>query len=165
MFICNEIISWPVYRDKGIFQESGETRAALLGPRNRISIAEIGYVNAFPFKLPSRKPPLKTGFRAHVWQEHVSRLLQLLAPRIVVRFPESDSAEPLLRALLVDAVVQRVWHPSDYNTNARPGALAESWEPLDRLLGYGTAEPAPVGGVGAEQNAVAREEREVGFHG
>ena len=128
------MLQWKVFKNKGIFLESGDDRIKLLPTDLRPSIYAVSYVNAFPFKTVGNSKPLRSPFRAHVWQEYVQPLIELLRPTIIVRFPESDDLESELRSISGVTTVTRVWHPSDYNVNTRPAEVQESWQAIIDVL-------------------------------
>ena len=98
-FIASQMLQWKVFKNKGIFLESGDDRIELLPTDLRPSIYAVSYVNAFPFKTVGNSKPFRSPFRAHVWQEYVQPLIELLRPTIIVRFPESDDLESELRSI------------------------------------------------------------------
>jgi hypothetical protein len=132
--VASEMLRWRTFAEKGIFAESGASRISLLHASVRPSIHGIAYLNAFPFKTVGNRKPTSSPFRTHVWETFVSQAIQLLAPMLIVRFPESDDLAPTLCTNPSIKEVVRAWHPSDYNVNTRPGQLVEHWIPVNAFL-------------------------------
>lgn len=131
--VAAHLLGWRIYGGKGIFREGGAGRMALLDEDVRPSIEKVGCANWFPFKTSGNQGPSKTSpFRQHVWTTYLRRLLELLAPTVVVPMGAwcgwSEAEE--LRALAGSPKVIRVQHPSARN----PQALQESWTPLSSYL-------------------------------
>lgn len=134
-FIAGEMADWDIFSEKGIFMEGGDRRLSLLERKVRPSLAEIAYVNAFPFKTRQNSTPLKrSALNQHIWDTYVVVLVRLLQPAIIVHFPELDRMRTELGRLCPDINIIRVYHPSDRNANSRRAALVESWDPLNRVL-------------------------------
>ena len=161
-FIASQMLQWKVFRNKGIFLESGDDRIELLPTDLRPSIYAVSYVNAFPFKTVGNRKPLRSPFRAHVWQEYVQPLIELLRPTIIVRFPESDDLESELRSISGVTTVTRVWHPSDYNVNTRPAEVQDSWQAIiDVLRGSTNVRTKPESKLRSSQTNVSESKKEV----
>jgi hypothetical protein len=151
--VASHMLRWSVFKGKGIFREAGAARMSLLDEEVRPSIEEVGYVNYFPFKTSANRPPFKESFfRRHVWTTYIGRLLDLLAPTVIVPMGawSRGSVDSELRGSAGSPKVIPVWHPSDYNVNTRPQELGASWRPLSaylRDLGEGMSSP-PGGACG-----------------
>jgi len=144
------MLRWPVFRGKGIFRESGAARMSLLDDDVRPSVEEVGYVNYFPLKTSANSHPLNSSFRQRVWTMYVARLLELLAPAVIVPMGVSwcsGRVEDELRGSAGSPAVFPVWHPSDRNVNARPRELQDSWRSLSAYL-HGLVKDQPGGKAG-----------------
>jgi hypothetical protein len=134
--VASHMLRWRAFTGKGIFREGGWSGLSLLDPDVRPSIDDIAYVNAFPFKTVGDQPPWKNPwktslFRRHVWTTYVARLLERLAPTVIVPMGAwGRSVEAELRGLAGSPHVIRVQHPSARN----PQDLQASWKPLSRYL-------------------------------
>ena len=130
--VAAHLLGWRIYEGKGIFRQGGAARMALLDDDVRPSIEEV-VANWFPFKTSGNQGPSKTSpFRQHVWTTYLRRLLELLAPTVVVPMGAwcgwSEAEE--LRVLAGSPKVIPVQHPSARN----PQALQESWTRLSSYL-------------------------------
>ncbi len=147
-FQASHIIKWPIYRGKGIFRETDDDAIALLPAPVRPSVQSVALLNLFPFKTVKNSKPLagwggpETSLKAHMWDRFVRPTLELLAPNVIVHYPDADSYAQSLSALPSKPTLVRAWHPSDYNLNAQRNGLAQSWQPLARAL---AASPRCVG--------------------
>jgi hypothetical protein len=130
--IASHMLSWRVFEGKGIFSESGAGRMSLLDDDVRPSIEDVGYVNYFPFKISADDSPLDSPFQRRVWATYVGRLLELLAPVVIV--PMGARAGRVVEAELRGSVgspkVIRVWHPSA----REPREIEASWRSLSTYL-------------------------------
>jgi hypothetical protein len=135
-FQAGHVIKWPIYREKGIFLETGDASIALLPTALRPSIQAVALLNLFPFKTVSNKKPLSgyggstSSLKAHMWECLVKPTIEALDPRFIVRYPDSDQYLPQLEQLKSKPRLVRVWHPSDYSLSAQRNKLANSWSPL-----------------------------------
>jgi hypothetical protein len=131
--VAEHHLGWRIYEGKGIFREGGVGRMALLDEDVRPSIEEVGIANWFPFKTAGDQGPSKASpFRQHVWRSYLLRLVELLAPTLVVPMGAWCGAREAeeLRALAGSPKVIRVQHPSARN----PQDLQKSWSPLSSYL-------------------------------
>lgn len=139
-FQSSHIMKWPIYRGKGIFSGTGDELISLLPAAVRPSVESVALLNLFPLKTTGNKKPLAgyggstTSLKAHMWEYLVKPTIEALAPKLVVRYPDSDSYMSQLEQLKSKPRILRVWHPSDYNLSARRAELAESWLPLATCL-------------------------------
>jgi len=135
-FQGSHLVKWTIYRDKGIFSETGDTRIALLPTALRPSVQSVALLNLFPFKTAGNKKPLvgyggsSSSLKVHMWECFVRPTIEALAPSFIVRYPDSDPYLPQLEQLKSKPRIVRVWHPSDYNLSAQREKLAMSWLPL-----------------------------------
>lgn len=134
-FQSGHVTKWPIYREKGIFSETGDASIALLPKPLRPSVQSVALLNLFPFKTKDNKPPLSgyggsNSLKTHMWECLVKPTIESLAPRVIVRYPSSDKYAPQLEQLRSSPCIVRVWHPSDRNLTARRERLADSWVPL-----------------------------------
>ena len=135
-FQGSHLVKWAIYREKGIFSETGDTRIALLPTALRPSVHSVALLNLFPFKTAGNKKPLpgygdsSTSLKVHMWECLVRPTIEALAPSFIVRYPESDSYLPRLEQLKSKPRIVRVWHPSDRNLSTQRERLAKSWLPL-----------------------------------
>lgn len=135
-FQAGHVIKWPIYRDKGIFSETGDASIALLPTAVRPSVQSVALLNLFPFKTAGNKKPLAgyggstSSLKVHMWECLVKPTIEALNPRFIVRYPDSDQYLPQLEQLKSKPRLVRVWHPSDYNLSAQRNKLANSWLPL-----------------------------------
>lgn len=135
-FLGAHIVKWPIYRDKGIFSETGDSRIALLPEGLRPSILSAALLNLFPFKTVSNKKPLaghggsSASLKTQMWECFVKPTIEALAPKFIVRYPDSDQYASGLENLKSQPRVVRVWHPSDYNLTAQREKLAKAWSSL-----------------------------------
>lgn len=125
-----EMSRWSIFVGKGIFRESGDHRVSLIPAGFRPSIHNIAYINSFPFKTIRNQRPLRTDFFASVWRSFVLETIHSLAPRLIIRFPDSDNLSQEVTSIGSVEEVVRVWHPSDYNLNTRRQELVDSWAVL-----------------------------------
>jgi hypothetical protein len=134
--VALHMLRWSVFKGKGIFRESGAGRMSPLDEDVRPSIEDVGYVNHFPFKTSANRSPFKmSSLRGHVWTGYVARLLELLAPTVIVLMGAwGRSVDAQLRGSAGSPKVMTVWHPSDYNLNTRPRELQASWKSLSAYL-------------------------------
>jgi hypothetical protein len=135
--IASHMLTWLVFAQKGVFQESGTARIALLDDETRPSIEEVSYINYFPFKTSANAAPLKTStLRRHVWMTYVKRFIELLAPNVIIPLGAwcGGTVKAELRASTGSPDVISVWHPSDYNLHTRPRELQASWASLSAFL-------------------------------
>jgi hypothetical protein len=130
--VAEHHLAWRIYEGKGIFRKGGAGRMALLDEDVRLSIAEVAIANWFPFKTCRNRTPFKTPFRQHVWTTYLLKLVELLAPTLVVPMGAWCGAREAeeLRALAGSPKVIRVQHPSARN----PQDLQKSWTPLSSYL-------------------------------
>lgn len=139
-FQAGHLVRWPVYRAKGIFSETGDASISLLPAASRPSVQAVALLNLFPLKTVGNKKPLAgyggnaTSLKTHMWECLVKPTIEALAPKLVVRYPDSDSYASQLEQLESKPTVLRVWHPSDYNLSAQRSGLAASWSALANCL-------------------------------
>lgn len=132
-FQGNHLVKWPIYREKGIFSEAGDTRIALLPKALRPSVQSVALLNLFPFKTTDNKKPLagygdsKTSLKGHMWECFVRPTIEALTPNFIVRYPDSDQYCRQLKQLKSKPRIIRVWHPSDRNLSAQREKLEKSW--------------------------------------
>lgn len=139
-FLSTHLLKWPVYREKGIFQETGDCRIALLPKAIRPSIRSVALLNFFPFKTTNNQKPLsgnsrgKGSLKDYMWESFVKPTIDALRPAVIIRYPDSDSYVPRLSYRGSNVPTVRVWHPSDYNLSAQRNHLHESWSKLGDAL-------------------------------
>jgi len=139
-FQAGQIVNWPIYREKGIFSETGGTRIALLPADLRPSVRSVALLNPFPFRTVGNKKPLagygggSASLKVHMWECLVRPTIEALAPNFIIRYPRSDEYHPQLEQLRSKPRVVRVLHPGDRNLRAQREKLAESWSTLAELL-------------------------------
>jgi hypothetical protein len=132
--VAEHHLAWRIYEGKGIFRKGGAGRMALLDEDVRLSIEEVGIANWFPFKTCCNRAPFKTSlFLRHVWRTYMLRLVELLAPNLVVPMGYSWCGRREAKELQASAgssKVVRVQHPSARNRQD----LEKSWTPLSAYL-------------------------------
>lgn len=149
-FLGAHLVNWPVYAGKGILSETDDTAIALLPKELRPSVHSVALVNLFPLKTVGNKKALndsrggRKSLKKDLWELFVRPMIELLAPNVIVRYPDSDSYEDQLQKLETQPKLIRVWHPSDYNVNTRRNELAASWEPLREHLTVTARHAQPV---------------------
>jgi hypothetical protein len=112
--IASHILTWRLFAQKGVFRESGTARISLLDEDVRPSIEEVCYLNYFPFKTSANMAPLKaSAFARRVWTTYVKRMLELLAPTVIVSLGAwcSPTVEAELQRSAGSSDVIPVWHP------------------------------------------------------
>ncbi len=135
-FLGTHVIKWPIYREKGIFSETGDASISLLPEALRPSVFSVALLNLFPFKTVGNRSPLTgrggsgASLKTHMWERFVKPTIQNLAPRFIIRYPDSDQYVAHLGKLESQPHIVRVWHPSDYNLSAQREKLTKSWLPL-----------------------------------
>jgi hypothetical protein len=132
-FLANHVVRWAIYREKGIFSETGEDRVALLPKALRPSIRTVALLNLFPLKTVDNKKPLAgrggcpTSLKDHMWEWFVKPTIEAIAPKLIVRYPDSDQYVSHFEQLKSQPRIVRVWHPSNYNLSAQREKLSNSW--------------------------------------
>lgn len=139
-FQSKHVVKWPIYRDKGIFRETDDSAIALLPKTERPSVRAVALLNLFPFKTVENKKPLSgssspnTSLKQHMWHYLIKPTLDLLAPKIIVHYPDADTYLSKLQDIRTNPTLIRAWHPSDYNVKAQRASLVKSWQSLADAL-------------------------------
>lgn len=137
-FQARLVVTWPIYRGKGIFAETDDCRIALLPKAKRPSVRSVALLNVFPLKTTENDPPLVGALKQHMWGSLVMPTIEAIAPTIIVYHRLSNAYLCQLKQLKSVHRIVRVQHPAARN----PSELKKNWRRLARLLPNAMCQPS-----------------------